>query len=103
MDSIQRTDTRHRRKANKRWEKLCILTLTSTALLPGVAWGEAKANPNSDAAPVRYARQRNFLSTRTAERRTRAPLRELLAYDVQKSFDRGIVEVGLQANVDRSP
>src|SRR3979411_581050 len=56
MDSIQRTDTRHRRKANKRWEKLCILTLTSTALLAGVAWGEAKANTDRAAAPVASAR-----------------------------------------------
>jgi acetylornithine deacetylase/succinyl-diaminopimelate desuccinylase-like protein len=50
VDSSRSTDARRRGKMNKKWEKLCMLTIASTASMVSVAWGEA--NANTEAVPV---------------------------------------------------
>src|SRR5260370_12427246 len=53
--------------------------------------------------PLRLGMPRIIPGNGPAENRTRPVLRELPAYDAQQGFDRGIVEVRLQPDVDRRP
>ena len=52
VDSIRRNNTCQGRKAKRRWEKLCMLAIASTAFFAGAAWGEGNANTYTEAAPV---------------------------------------------------
>jgi acetylornithine deacetylase/succinyl-diaminopimelate desuccinylase-like protein len=56
VDLLGCTTTCRESKGNRRWEKLCILTLSTTVLVAGVALGEENTNTGSDAAPVASAR-----------------------------------------------